>query len=449
MKSKFNYLIVILLVLVLCGCSAIFNKPSNEPTTAPTNLIKETSNISGKLKVAYWNDEQFMRDYGNILQLKYPNVVFEVIKLPLLSQTNDYEITFKKMIEDNDIDLVFTRGFLQYLAKNNVLYELNPLIDRDHYDLSKIYPPVFERLLQMGGGTKLYGMSSTFLMKALYYNKDLFDEYAISYPTDNMTWNDVILLAKKFNLKAAAEKRIGLTIADPSPFQLLLGIAKSEGLSEFDSTGRFNISTKEWIAIWDYVAEQIRAQNIVIEGNRQIGSSSEQLVNNFPKGLSAMTISNSVLVRELFKAGVSFNWGLVTEPVNKNAPNESDSIYLSDVFAIHAKSKNVDLTWEMLKFLNSEEGTVLFQKQDNYVLTSHTPFVKEVRGHDVNAFYKLQLKKTKAESIPPSFYAQLDAPAADEFVAVVAGDKSTTDAVQALEAKGNHILSTISDKLLE
>ncbi len=445
MNDKRHYLLAIILILFLSGCT-LLGQSSKKATEEEPAKPPETSELSGKVKVAYLlNADQFMRDYGKLLQTKYPQVTFEVIPLPSLRQA-DYESTLKKLIEENEVDLVYPLTSFQYLAANNELYELNPLIKRDNFDLSHLYPPVIGKLQQLGGDIKLYGLAPTFLMKGLYYNKDLFDKYAVPYPKDNMTWMDVLALSRTFNAKAAADHVVGLSIGDPSLYQLVRNIANSEGLSEFDASGRFAISTKEWMSLWDFVVEQIRSRNIVMEGEKQIGATLEQTVNAFRQGSSAMTISNNVMVRELFQAGASFDWAVVTEPVNKNFPGESDSFVLTDVFSIYAKSKQVDLAWELLKFLHSDDGTALLQQQNNYVLTSHTPYVKEVRGRDVNAFYKLQLKKTIPDRVPPSFYAQLDAPSTAEIADMVKGNKSIADAIQALEKKGNEILQAFAAK---
>lgn len=51
-------------------------------------------------------------------------------------------------------------------------------------------------------------MAPSISTRALFYNKDLFDRYGVPYPTNAMTWDDVLALAKRFPTKGEGEGRI-------------------------------------------------------------------------------------------------------------------------------------------------------------------------------------------------------------------------------------------------
>jgi len=68
-------------------------------------------------------------------------------------------------------------------------------------------------LRERGVGGKLYGLAPTFNSKALFYNVDLFGEYGIDPPTDSMSWEEVLNLARRFPKDGDPEtKAYGLTV---------------------------------------------------------------------------------------------------------------------------------------------------------------------------------------------------------------------------------------------
>ncbi|WP_258279922.1 hypothetical protein [Paenibacillus sp. SC116] len=44
----------------------------------------------GVIKVLYWNEEQFMKDYGSSFNVKYPDIEFEIVSTAF---TRDIEVS--------------------------------------------------------------------------------------------------------------------------------------------------------------------------------------------------------------------------------------------------------------------------------------------------------------------------------------------------------------------
>jgi len=101
----------------------------------------------------------------------------------------------------NPPDVVTMNGpnFKLY-ASNGALLPISDLIARDKLDMS-VYPANLNKLYTSEG--KQYGISNNFATIALWYNKKLFDDAKVAYPTGTWTWEDVKSAAKKITDKQA------------------------------------------------------------------------------------------------------------------------------------------------------------------------------------------------------------------------------------------------------
>jgi multiple sugar transport system substrate-binding protein len=80
----------------------------------------------------------------------------------------------------------------------------------------------------------LYRLAPTFNNRALLYNKALFNQYKIAYPTDQMSWDDILNLAKQFPQSTKPAERIygfhEMFMSMYTPVYLLNMIANTNGL---------------------------------------------------------------------------------------------------------------------------------------------------------------------------------------------------------------------------
>ncbi|MDG0873339.1 extracellular solute-binding protein [Paenibacillus thiaminolyticus] len=52
----------------------------------------------------------------------------------------------------------------------------------------------------------MYGLSPTFVSSAVYYNKDLFEQYGVTPPQDKMTWEQLLDLAARFPVEGSPRR---------------------------------------------------------------------------------------------------------------------------------------------------------------------------------------------------------------------------------------------------
>ena len=72
------------------------------------------------------------------------------------------------------------------------------------------------RLIGLTGNGGIYG---------LFYNKEVFDLFGVPYPTDNMTWDDIIDLAKKTTGTRDGNQYVGLEFGSDTVDAALLQLS--------------------------------------------------------------------------------------------------------------------------------------------------------------------------------------------------------------------------------
>lgn len=211
-----------------------------------------------KIKVMYHNDESFYRDYGNGFDAnfneKYPNLEFEFISLiemypDIEKNGTSFEEEYLKLIEKNKPDILFftTTDLFEKLAQEGKLYNLDPIIAQEQFDVDSYMPGLIDMLRDYGDGS-LYGLAPSFYTNNLYYNAELFREFQIDPPRNQMSLArgaGVIATLRRLGLK---DKPIyGLTEDFGRVEELLFGIAATSSLRALDPKGeKLAFNTEGW-----------------------------------------------------------------------------------------------------------------------------------------------------------------------------------------------------------
>ncbi|MGV2794421.1 extracellular solute-binding protein, partial [Clostridium perfringens] len=187
--------------LLVVGCTRVSMGPLESKENQETTT----------LKVIYPDLELFYKQYGDGVTTLHNHIQFEVI-----SDANIYtdmgdktkEEVYAEFIrkEQPDILILDAPQFKRQIHDGN-LTELDSLSTRDKYNLDGFVPGLVDQLREIGGG-QLYGLTPSFSSKAIFYNKDLFKKNGIAFPSDGMSWYDMIDLARRFPTEGDKQTRI-------------------------------------------------------------------------------------------------------------------------------------------------------------------------------------------------------------------------------------------------
>lgn len=447
-KSLFAVLSFALLIGLMSACSG---EGIKEGELAPLSKDEQV-----KIKVMSWDSNYFFQEYGNMFATQFPNVEIEVVSMQQMYNemaTETMEERLAKFLDVHKPDVLLLQGAeYEQLAGQGKLLALDSVIGQDKFETEGIHPAILKILREQGDG-KLYGLSPDFTSSALYYNIDLFKKHGVELPKDSMSWEEVFELAKRFPTDGDKDSRIyGLSMDVYTRISTLIRqIGTEQDLRMLNADGSvFNIDTDSWRKVFQSAigAAKSGALYVPTEADRMFNfTTMEEMYqrNLFVMGRSAMAFKSSYEVQEIVRAkehltGVApVNWGIVTAPVDPSNRNQSGYLNLNNIFAVSADSANPRVSWEFIKYINSDGFAKLKSKSLYGSLLSRTKHNPDTDGRSMEPFYKLEPKNnpnneyTKA---PVQFFTAL-ASFIDAEVDAVMNDKRTVEeAIQTIQEKG-------------
>ncbi|MFA5339093.1 MAG: sugar ABC transporter substrate-binding protein [Candidatus Omnitrophota bacterium] len=182
----FNRLLAFFVILVFalqvtgCGPGEGTRKPKKVP-----------------VKVAFWGSPEEIGIITEMLknwQKTHPDIQVKLEHIPFGSYVSKIltEIAGRSA---PDIIASEVNMFVSF-ADKDVFLDLKPFVDKDKsFNLGDFFPEVVDRYTVDG---KILGIPrDTAPFACVYYNKKLFDEAGLPYPTDDWDWNDLLDKAKK------------------------------------------------------------------------------------------------------------------------------------------------------------------------------------------------------------------------------------------------------------
>ncbi len=425
-----------------------------------------TNTESGTIKVLYYDEGAFQRDYGMLFGVLYENIDFEVITTNSIYRNNnddpefDYEKAYAEFIDKEKPDLIMIdTSQVEKLAQEGKLHDLKAYMTKDNFDTEGFIPGMMEYMEEIGEG-QIYGFPTTFSSQVLYYNKDLFDKYSIEYPTDKMSYSEVMQLANRFPADGSPEDRVygmklGYGGGDLS--QMVMILAESEGLNYVNAAEKqMTINSDAWKNVVETALTAMKSDAFYKgDDNGFSGRHEDYLLSNpFISNRLAMTVEHSYIMNEIKQAQEFFkeepekvisNWDVVTAPVNVQNPDQSSSMYYGNIFAIHAESVNKELAWKFISYIASDKYARVKSKTLTYDgFPVRTKYIKDDGGRNFEAFYKLKPAKNRMyegmDKLNPQFGMLFYQKMSDGFNAIAKDEKTIDEVLETLQNEGNELL---------
>ena len=172
-------------------CSLVCKYRGTE-STAASEASNEPVTITFAQYSGSGDNEQYLQQMVDNYMKENPNVTIDL-------QTYGYDDYFTQMTakvsggQAPDVFELDYQNFVSY-AKKGALMPLDDILTKDGIDTS-IYNDMALKAFSADGVQ--YGVPDSFSNVVLIYNKDLFDQAGIDYPTDDWKWEDAMAAAEK------------------------------------------------------------------------------------------------------------------------------------------------------------------------------------------------------------------------------------------------------------
>lgn len=195
---------ILMLTAIFSGCTSSSNAPteasSGNATESNTNSnsASEPANADNDepvtIKILYpWGPDAFEQRYRGIEDL-LPNVTIELVdaraELEPLQELNAQKIV---------PDIIFANWGLDPLFELDMIEPLDDMIAKHPFDLNTLDASLVAtmRALDKEGQGRILGFPIQYSPYGIWYNKEVFDKFGVEYPTERLTWDEVVELAKQ------------------------------------------------------------------------------------------------------------------------------------------------------------------------------------------------------------------------------------------------------------
>ncbi len=174
------------LVMFVFGCAE-----STEPDDEDNTVGDEEGDPVTLQVVIGWDEDMFNHRFKDPIEAEFPWITIEQIR-----SGSDIQELEELFAQDLNPDIIFeiSHDNMEYFELD---YDLDELIEKHDYDVSHINPVYLDAIRAKDPERRLLGMPYEIVNWVLFYNKDIFDAFGVDYPTEDMTWDEAIDLARR------------------------------------------------------------------------------------------------------------------------------------------------------------------------------------------------------------------------------------------------------------
>lgn len=363
MKKTFALFLALCMMLAVFGCTAQTTPPAEAEAAAPEAASEAVAPAAEEqITIDFMN---FSANEGGLLTLGLMKDLFEkenpniTVNIETFGW-DTYGTQLQTRVGGGDAPDCFELGvdaFPSYVDQQAVL-PLNDFMSASQTDLSVLT----EKSLQafsLNGTT--YGMPYSYSTVVLIYNKDLFDQAGVAYPTADWTWADADAAALK--IKALGEDYYGL-IQPISTYEFFKVVKQYDGGLLNDDNTAFTVNRAENVEALQRLCDNVLVSNICPSAEQR-GSLDEWGV--FKLGKTGMIVTG-IWAFPSFTTDCAFNWDISVEP---GAASKATH-YFANGLAVSADSKNAEAAYKWIEFIGTSEQVAQLRVQLGWELPCAT-----------------------------------------------------------------------------
>lgn len=282
-----------------CGAESEPQGQGQEPPPAPVTLQLASQSVGTLL------DETFQETLGRFLSQKHPHIT--VHYNPETKGTTLHELIAAGSVPD--IVVTYT-GMLPSYRELELVADMTPLLKSEGVNLDAFEPNYIADVRNASDKGELYGLPINVNYHAMYYNKDIFDKFGVPYPSDGMTWQQVIDLAKRVTRTEGGVQYRGF-----DPGSTVQWMSQPLSIASIDpQTDKAAVNSDKWRQVFE-LARSIYS----IPGNELIAEAPR---NQFIKSRTlAMLLDLNLLSQLTSPDGAGLNWDIAQYPSYPDKPN--------------------------------------------------------------------------------------------------------------------------------
>ncbi|WP_028550560.1 extracellular solute-binding protein [Paenibacillus sp. UNC451MF] len=366
--------------LLMAGCS----KSAQPGAEVKVEEKHDPATITvGVIATGYLSEDEFNKFLVEPVKKKYPWITVQRV-IYTTKNMNEF------VVGGNVPDIIITNNVngMPNLASLDLLDSMDALIKKHALDLTKIEDGAVDAVKMASQRQDIVALPYTRNFAALYYNKDIFDKFAVPYPKDGMTWEQATELAKQVTRMVDGVQYRGLepNVSERLGAQLSLTLVDRQ-------TNRTVVNTDPWKKVFTQMAS---IYGIPGNGTITVKAKGDDL---FAKNRTLAMLAEGNILGTHLNDKADFNWDLASIPVWPEAPTAGTSAD-EHLMVLAKTSKQKDDAFRVISTVLSEEvqtdmskngrTSILKDPAIQKVYGENLPFLK---GKNIQAIFKTQLAK--------------------------------------------------------
>lgn len=298
---------------------------------------------------AFWGEPNEKASHERVaaaFMAEHPEINIEIWHQPW----GDYFTAIQALWASGDSAAIPDVAFLwpppQYAAEG-VLENLDSYIEASGYNLEDYWPGLLESAMYEGS---VYGFPRDIEVNVLYYNKDIFDEAGVAYPTDEWTWDDLLAAAETLTVKDANGNTTRYALAmEGGKWSKWVNQAGGAMLDDLRNPSACALDSDAAKRGLQFFADMMDNGHAMRPADLSQAGGDASV---FQSGTAAMIIQNTSRVSGFNSAGMNYDVAPVPIPADGKRWNGAGGA----AWVMSSGSDNKDAAWTFLQWLQSTEG---------------------------------------------------------------------------------------------
>lgn len=309
--------------------------------------------------------------------------------------------------------------------------DLTDLIAKEEPGFTDQFYPQLMEAMTYDGGT--YGIPYVTDTRILYYDKDAFTEAGLDPEAPPQTWAELVEYARKLDVKneSGSYERLGFY---PGTLEWNAWAYSADGKDYTDTEGNVYVNTPEKVKMFEGIYNDFYEYY----GKKELDSFSAEfgngMTNPFVAGKVAMWVNTPTEFTKVRDYAPDKNYGVALLPALEEG-GEHYSWGGGFSVEIPYGAKDIDGSWEFVKFITSKESQVYWASQ---VYDT----VANIEASQDPSLMEIPVFKMALEAMPTTVVTldRLTAPGASDMVLpyldeIILGNKTPQDALDEAQAQ--------------
>lgn len=344
MKKRKVFVVGLAAVSMMAGCSA----QTTETNQTEQGTTTEASGAGEPVVINYYDWDMPEQKFIDEFNEKNPDIKVVAHSIP----ANGERLTKLDIMamSGSDMDVMPISDGDQFTRfESGMLAPLDEFIERDGLDMETL----FGKYAIWGQSDGVYyGIPFRATQSAVYYNKDMFDEAGIAYPSDDWTLEEYIETARQMSEWGKDQGIYGTYTHTYANEWATVAAQKGQWYTE---DGKCNIKDPAWVKALE-TRKMLDDEGIQMSYG-QIVAAKAVINSSFLGGKEAMANAGSWLVRDMKnkeKFPFDFQVGVAYLPRFDESVEGPCANYSASVLGIPANSKHKEEAWRFIRYYVEE-----------------------------------------------------------------------------------------------